>query len=395
VDQEDDRASRQVVLKKLHIAVVLCSIFLLVEVVGGWWAGSLAILSDASHLFADLASFCVAIVASHLASLPCTTTHTFGLQRAESLAALISMLSLAVVSIGLAVEALRRLFVALTTTSTNNNDQVNGLVMSGIAAIGVLVNIVLALVLSEDHIHMPGASDEHHGHTHEHHEHGASGHSEDNNMDAQKVQSHVQENQTFIHNNHAHNHAHDHPNNEDHRHHHHDTDDSNGHDEEHQGLLSSAAQHEPHVNYNTVLHLDEARPVHARKVENINFKAAYLHVLGDLAQSIAVLVAGIVLWIFPKAQIVDPLCTLLFCCLVFFSTLSVLRSSVAVLLEEIPPQIDWMKVYEAISAVPDVSNVHDLHIWCISHGEPSLSVHCVTKRPNPDDALKDIYDVCQ
>jgi len=72
-----------------------------------------------------------------------------------------------------------------------------------------------------------------------------------------------------------------------------------------------------------------------------------------------------------------------------------LRSSVAVLLEEIPPQIDWMKVYEAISAVPDIHDVHDLHIWCISHGEPSLSVHCVSQRLDLDEALKDIYGVCQ
>ena len=56
----DDARRRQEVLRRLFIATALCSFFLVVEVVGGLLAGSLAILSDAAHLFADLASFSVA-----------------------------------------------------------------------------------------------------------------------------------------------------------------------------------------------------------------------------------------------------------------------------------------------------------------------------------------------
>jgi zinc transporter 2 len=55
-----DEASRRNVLRRLYIATCLCTCFLIVEVVGGWLAGSLAIMSDAAHLFADLASFAVA-----------------------------------------------------------------------------------------------------------------------------------------------------------------------------------------------------------------------------------------------------------------------------------------------------------------------------------------------
>ena len=106
----NDHQERKKVLRQLKIATALCMVFLVVEVIGGLLSSSLAILSDAAHLFADLAAFAVAIVAHYLASLPSTSTHTYGLKRTESLAALFSMLSLVVVCAGLALEALRRLY---------------------------------------------------------------------------------------------------------------------------------------------------------------------------------------------------------------------------------------------------------------------------------------------
>ena len=92
-----------------------------------------------------------------------------------------------------------------------------------------------------------------------------------------------------------------------------------------------------------------------RRVRNINLQAAYLHVLGDLAQSVAVLIAGLVIWWKPTWQVVDPICTLLFCALVFYSTLGVLRSSISVLLEEVPPHVSWRDVHDDIQAVEGVT----------------------------------------
>ena len=59
--EQQEAASQQQnqVIQRLYVASSLCAIFLIVEVVGGWIAGSLAVLSDAAHLFADLASFSV------------------------------------------------------------------------------------------------------------------------------------------------------------------------------------------------------------------------------------------------------------------------------------------------------------------------------------------------
>jgi len=314
-----DSHNNDFVMRKLKTATVLCATFFIVEVTGGYLAGSLAVLSDAAHLLADLASFAVAIAASHLGSLPTTDQHTFGLKRVESLAALFSMISLALVSVGLFVEAIRRLVFP-------PEEPVDGPLMSSIAAIGVAVNVVLAFVLGEHHVHMPGASHDHdHSHEHEH--------------------SHEDEDLLV----------------------------ENG-------------------DYGSVLqHSDELPPPTAKKPRNINLHAAYLHVMADLCQSVAVLIAGLIIWYKPKWQVVDPICTLLFCALVFYSTLGVLRSSISVLLEEVPPNLSWRQLHDDIEAVSGVEGVHDLHIWSISHSIPTLSVHCFSM--NPQQALEDIYVV--
>jgi cation diffusion facilitator family transporter len=108
--------------------------------------------------------------------------------------------------------------------------------------------------------------------------------------------------------------------------------------------------------------------------------------MSDLAQSVAVFVGGLCIWWKPQYHIIDPILTLLFCVLVLYNAFGVLRSSVAVLLEEIPSNVDWKEVYDAISAIPNVEDVHDLHIWSISHGEAALSVHCTS--PDPHALIK-------
>ena len=125
--------------------------------------------------------------------------------------------------------------------------------------------------------------------------------------------------------------------------------------------------------------------------KNVNLRAAYLHVLGDLMLNVAVLIAGIVIWFKPEWHIIDPILTLIFSVWVLSLTIVVLRSSTSVLLEAIPPDINWKEVYDDICAVPNVTHVHDLHIWSISHGKAALTVHCFS-----DDryALRNINAVC-
>ena len=303
------------------------------------------------------------------------------------------MVSLAFVSVWLAYEAVKRFIEP-------PEDGVDGKVMSGVATIGVCVNIVLAFVLGEDHVHMPGAHDHDHSHGHDHHgggcsssggsggghDHGhghssSSGHDDNNNKDHENGQDDHHDHHST-----SHDHGHDHG----HGHDHHRCDD------EKDSLIGHEHKHEhKHDNFDAI-HLDEAEADASQQraidQRNVNLRAAYLHVMADLLQSVAVLIAGLVIWFKPEWHIIDPICTLLFCCVVFYSTIGVFKSSLSVLLEATPPQINWTQVYNSIKNVPDVTDVHDLHIWSISHGQPSLSVHCTS--PHPQQAIININKVC-
>jgi len=374
----DEKARRAAVIRKLKTACVLCLAFFIVEVIGGILAGSLAVLSDAAHLAADMSAFAVAIAGSHIASLPASDSHTFGLKRTESLAALFSMVSLAILSVGLAVEAIHRLWIIVYMPE--DAVEVDGKLMSGIAFIGVLVNVALAFVLGEDHVHMPGADhgcshahgsdDDHSGHDHGHN-HGA----EASSLLSTKKESKEDDDHS----------GHDHGHN---------------HGEEASSLLSTKKEDTYSSCHDVeIQHVDEILPEHEQSSSkprtpqrNVNLHAAYLHVLADLTQSAVVFIAGLIIWAHPTWQIVDPVCTLIFSILVCFSTVGVIRSSLSVLLEEVPQGVNWEEVHTAISAVEGVSGVHDLHIWSISHDNYILSVHA--NAVDVERALGDIKKVC-
>ena len=78
--------------------------------------------------------------------------------------------------------------------------------------------------------------------------------------------------------------------------------------------------------------------------------------------------------------------------MVCYASLGVIWSSLFVLLEEVPPGVNWEEVFDDILDVEGVSDVHDLHIWSISHNELSLSVHA--SLVNIKQAYCDIRKVC-
>jgi cobalt-zinc-cadmium efflux system protein len=122
----------------LRSGLIIVLGFAAVEAVGGWWAGSLALMGDAGHMFSDAAALAVAAVASHLAAQPPSSRNTFGLQRAEVVAALINGLFMLLVVVGIAWHAVERL---------QQPEPVAGGTVILIAAIGLIINIILALKL--------------------------------------------------------------------------------------------------------------------------------------------------------------------------------------------------------------------------------------------------------
>ncbi|MGH7334025.1 MAG: cation diffusion facilitator family transporter [Candidatus Rokuibacteriota bacterium] len=90
-------------------ALVVSSVFLVVEVLGAWWTGSLALAADAGHMFADVGGLALALFASWIATRPPTPAKTYGYQRAEILAALLNSLVLLVLAGAILYEAVQRL----------------------------------------------------------------------------------------------------------------------------------------------------------------------------------------------------------------------------------------------------------------------------------------------
>ncbi|KAF8072833.1 zinc transporter [Scenedesmus sp. PABB004] len=165
------------VQRKLVIACVLCFIFMGIEVAGGYFAKSVAIMSDAAHMLSDVSAFLVSIFATWAATQPSTWHYSFGYHRAEILGALISVLTIWAVTGALVFEAFQR---------TLNPVRVDGKLMFIISVAGVVFNILIALTLGVHahlgHSHGPGGGCGGHDHGHggcggHGHDHGAVGHS--------------------------------------------------------------------------------------------------------------------------------------------------------------------------------------------------------------------------
>jgi len=107
---------------------------------------------------------------------------------------------------------------------------------------------------------------------------------------------------------------------------------------------------------------------------SLNMRGAYLHVLGDLLSSVAV-VAGGVFMAFTGIYVADPILSLLIGLIIIGGAYRLLRESVDVLLEAIPAGMELEDIGVAIAEVEGVVGVHDLHVWSLTSGLHALSCH--------------------
>lgn len=110
--------------------------------------------------------------------------------------------------------------------------------------------------------------------------------------------------------------------------------------------------------------------------DNLNVGAAMLHVLGDLAASVGVVLAGaIILW--TGWLYADPLISIAIAALIAWGALKIVLDTVNILLEGVPGGIDLGAVQSQIQDTPGVEAVHDLHVWSVSGEDVALSCHIV------------------
>ncbi|CAH1247811.1 SLC30A2 [Branchiostoma lanceolatum] len=426
--------------KKLIMASILCLIFMVAEVIGGYLAGSLAIMTDAAHMMTDFASFMISLFAIWVATRPATKSMNFGYYRAEVMGALVSVLLIWVVTGILVYNAVLRVI--------HKDMDIDAKIMLITAACGVAVNLVMGFILHQwGHGHSHGFSG--HGHSHggkgHGHSHGDKGRGHSNGGQTSTGHGHSHGGQTSTGHGHSHGgqmstghgHSHGGQTSTDHGHSHggqmstghegqaeseksHTQDGPCSHEEcdESQKLAKSYQSNGIPSSYGGIRSCEEGNAIgngkartgtesqgyqqgdphaellgkeeggeHSRK-ENVNVRAAFIHVVGDFVQSLGVLIAAIIIYFRPDWAIADPICTFMFSVLVLITTLSILRDTINVLMEGTPRGLDFNSVKESLKAIPGVHAVHGLHIWSLTVGKNALAVHiAVDVDADPQEVL--------
>jgi cobalt-zinc-cadmium efflux system protein len=236
---------------RFRIAILLTAVTLAAEVAGGIWTGSLALLSDAAHVFLDLFALVLSLVAIRLAAYPASDTRTYGWHRTEVFASFINGSTVFLMAIGIFYEAWERL---------QHPQEIKSLPMLVIAVIGLLLN-----------------------------------------------------------------------------------------------LFSASA-------------------LHAHSHDDLNVQSAFLHVIGDAAASVGVIIGGAVIY-FTKWYVVDAIISAGIGVLIFWGSWRVVRDSAHILLEGVPSGMSTVTVADAIKSVVGVNDVHHLNLWAICSHIIALSAH--------------------
>lgn len=138
--------------KALTISLILIASFMIVEVIGGIMTNSLALLSDAGHMFSDAISLAVALLAFKMGEKSADKDKTFGYRRFEILAAVFNGVTLIVIAVIIIIEAISRII---------NPHEIASAGMLFIAILGLIINIIVAKILmggdTHDNLNMKGA----------------------------------------------------------------------------------------------------------------------------------------------------------------------------------------------------------------------------------------------
>jgi cobalt-zinc-cadmium efflux system protein len=128
------------------------------------------------------------------------------------------------------------------------------------------------------------------------------------------------------------------------------------------------------------------------EVNNLNLRAALLHVTGDVAASVGVVIAGAVIlltgWLY-----IDPLLSLAIAALIAYGAWGIVRETVNLLIEGTPPDINMAAVSSEIGGTDLVTGVHDLHVWALSSQDVALSCHIVIADTSLGDAEHVVRDL--
>lgn len=246
-----DGSGGQVKTRNLFITMILNFVITVFELVGGLLFGSLALISDALHNFSDGTSLIISYIAIRLSRHPSSAKHTFGLKRANILAAIINAATLIVISVFLFKEAIHRFM---------EPEIVSGKIMVVVSLIALVANVL----------------------------------------------------GTY--------------------------------------LLHSDAKH------------------------NMNIKSSYLHLLSDAVSSFGVILGGVAIWTMGWYWI-DPLLTLLISVYVLYESWKIVKESIHIIMMGAPADIDILQIEKDIESIPNVNDLHHVHIWMLDDNQIHFEGH--------------------
>lgn len=116
--------------------------------------------------------------------------------------------------------------------------------------------------------------------------------------------------------------------------------------------------------------------LHRNKEENINIKAAYLHLIGDALTSLAVILGAVLIWLYDIYWI-DPIVTVLISVYIFVHTYTILKESISILMQFAPEKIRQRELVDALLEIDQIRNVHHVHLWRLSDHQIYLEAHIV------------------
>jgi len=253
----------------LRVSLGLTLGYIVLTLITGWRAHSLALISEAEHNASDFLALLLSFVAVYFQARPATHKKTFGYQRAGVLAAFVNALTLLVIGGWIAWEAVLRLRAPVAVKP--------GLMMV-VAAVGLAMNAAIA------------------------------------------------------------------------------------------GMLAGASR-------------------------DVNIRSTFIHMLGDALSTAAVLVGAVFIY-FWHTSWVDPALSLVIAALVIWSSLSIVRETLNILLEGMPQGMELESIRLAMLRIQGVENVHDLHVWSLGSQTHALACH-VTISDIPPSASSAILEQLQ
>jgi len=130
--------------------------------------------------------------------------------------------------------------------------------------------------------------------------------------------------------------------------------------------------------------------------ENINIRATVVHIVGDIFQSVTVIIASLVIWKWPEeARLVDPILTFVFALIIFVTSIKVIIDCVSVLMEGAPRGFSVHEFEEQLKQIEGVVGIHDLHVWCLGVGQNAMSAHIFTNLPLTGPVLRKATALCR